>query len=335
MNNWIVVLIAVAAAVLIVGIPADWGVEHGPVAVTAKSGLEVRHATWRIVRGQDRIRVSGEIVNGSPQDTMADLRVAVYSKDGVEGYPSGLLFFVQRFLPSQFGRFVLDLFSKEASLLDRDAYVTSCLPVGGSQTFERELDVAPTKVGQVAVIAAARRTGCMAFPTMVIGEPCVTVIGGEAPVEPRGPAVVIETEKVTEPEPTLPPSPAEEGGACQVSVILERLELVHNNHVGDDWSFNLEVNGEEIPISRFVSSKTIYKASFHEPMDLTVVANAQEQDTRPDFGSGRHVFRLDCPSLSGESLTAVLDVSVRENAGRYSGNTALWRFYARLEIVSE
>jgi PKD repeat protein len=88
---------------------------------------------------------------------------------------------------------------------------------------------------------------------------------------------------------------------CRVTVILEMIELDYNNHVGNEWS---------------------------------ITARAVEHDKYSDFGSARQTFVISCTDTGIETEYGNLEVLVREDRGRYAGNTALWRFYIRVYVHS-
>jgi len=88
------------------------------------------------------------------------------------------------------------------------------------------------------------------------------------------------------------------------------------NHVGNEWSQSFAVNGSTV---RSGSVVTLQAGD-----QVTVSARIEEADKRPDVGTGqtsRTVTEADL--ANGFSLS--LDVTVRENGGRYSGNTCMWR----------
>jgi len=124
---------------------------------------------------------------------------------------------------------------------------------------------------------------------------------------------------------------ASDDSKCQAAIILDEVKLIYNNHVGNEWQLLIEINEKRFSVPRYGLPKTIATFQFGHPIDITVRAIAIEEDTIPDVGSASTSFRLGCPP-SSNSYTATLDVLVRENRGRYAGNTALWRFKVRVEI---
>jgi len=135
------------------------------------------------------------------------------------------------------------------------------------------------------------------------------------------------------PSPPTPPTHPAPPRQCTVSVILEAVQLIYNNSVGNDWSLGLEVNGERVPVSRWRLPQTIWTETFDGDMSLTVTAIAVEEDKYPDIGRASATFAVSCPSVQDQ--TATLGVTVREDRGRYAGNTALWRFRIRVTVSEQ
>ena len=131
-----------------------------------------------------------------------------------------------------------------------------------------------------------------------------------------------------QPTTIVPPPPS---GQCTVSVILEGVQLVYNNSVGNDWGLRLEVTGERVQFSRCGLPQTVWTGTLTESTTLTITAIAVEDDKYPDVGSTSATFSIDCSSLPLQ--TATLEVLVREDRGRYAGNTALWKFQVMVEIT--
>jgi len=130
-------------------------------------------------------------------------------------------------------------------------------------------------------------------------------------------------ETVTSTSESVPPATE-----CTLSVILESVELVYNNHVGNDWYLEFFVNGQQVPVYQFGLPKVVWTTTFSEMTTITVKARVIEEDKYPDVGFAMKTFTVTCPS---HSQAATLEVLVREDRGRYAGNTALWRFRIRVE----
>jgi hypothetical protein len=102
-----------------------------------------------------------------------------------------------------------------------------------------------------------------------------------------------------------------------IKVTLVRAELVENNHVGNEWATAVSVNGKALEEGKTIALKLKTTGSFK------LEAQAEEQDKIPDFGTAN--FRIKASSITKE-LKKSINVTVVENRGRYSGNTAKWKF---------
>jgi len=108
----------------------------------------------------------------------------------------------------------------------------------------------------------------------------------------------------------------------QVKVTLTSVELVENNSVGKEWVTIGYVNGKEIEVN---SPKTLKLKSSDT---ITLRAYAEEQDKVPDKNAKEITFKV---SSITKSLDKPISVTVKENRGRYSGNTAEWKFTFKIE----
>lgn len=112
-----------------------------------------------------------------------------------------------------------------------------------------------------------------------------------------------------------------------VEVNLESIDLIYNNHVGNDWAVYSEING--IQISK---NKKFSEVFSKKDITLEIFAQALEYDKVTDIGSNKKYISLSSIDI-GKVKFVELDVIVRENRGRYSGNTAKWRFTYRINIM--
>lgn len=112
-----------------------------------------------------------------------------------------------------------------------------------------------------------------------------------------------------------------------VEVNLESIDLIYNNHVGNDWAVYSEING--IQISK---NKKFSEVFSKKGVTLEIFAQALEYDKVTDIGSNKKYISLSSIDI-GKVKFVELDVIVRENRGRYSGNTAKWRFTYRINIM--
>lgn len=120
----------------------------------------------------------------------------------------------------------------------------------------------------------------------------------------------------------------EESGECSVSVNLEAIRLVYNNHVGRNWSFKVAINDEPwIEISGYELPREIFQHTYRNSIvDLKVAAQATERDKYPDTGVGSENVQIQCPASGSSRQSLTIDVKVTENRGRYAGNSAIWEF---------
>ncbi|WP_025690810.1 hypothetical protein [Paenibacillus zanthoxyli] len=112
------------------------------------------------------------------------------------------------------------------------------------------------------------------------------------------------------------------GKTVKVKVTLVSAELVHNEHVGNEWLWGGYVNGKEIEEG---SSVTVNVSSSGS---IKLRADAQEQDKYPEDGTANATVKV---ASIKSSVSKTLNVSVVENRGRYSGNTATWRFVFKIQ----
>ena len=97
-----------------------------------------------------------------------------------------------------------------------------------------------------------------------------------------------------------------------------------NNNVGNSWGYGLKYGGEYIESGCYVACNGISRGIY-------VTAYAIEYDNYNDYGSTYVSF----DSLNvGEKRSKEVAVTVRENRGRYSGNTAQWVFQITVERIS-
>lgn len=108
----------------------------------------------------------------------------------------------------------------------------------------------------------------------------------------------------------------------KLKVTLTSIELVENDHVGNDWYNIASVNGKEIEEGSTVT------LSLKATDSIKIEAYAEEQDKIPDTGSSSVSIKV---SNVKKSMNKTLKVSVTENRGRYSGNTAEWEFEFKIQ----
>lgn len=109
-----------------------------------------------------------------------------------------------------------------------------------------------------------------------------------------------------------------------IKIQLTNRYLNYNNHVGHDWGTAIEVG--EINLK----SKSA-KIALKSDDEILIRASATEFDSISDYGSKS--LKLSYKDLErGESYKYALSVIVRENRGRYSGNTAEWIFNIKVTV---
>ena len=100
--------------------------------------------------------------------------------------------------------------------------------------------------------------------------------------------------------------------------------LDYNNSVGNSWGYGLEYYGEFVESGSYVSCAKVINSIF-------VTVYAMEYDSVTDYGAAYVSFdSIDV----GEKKTKEVAVIVRENRGRYAGNTAQWIFEITVERIS-
>ena len=106
-------------------------------------------------------------------------------------------------------------------------------------------------------------------------------------------------------------------------VITYYTELEYNNSVGDEWRKGVIYNGEKITNS----SRIVVDESTTE---IEIVAYATELDKWNDYGEALVTFDA---LEKGQKQTKWVTFIVREDEGRYAGNTAKWYFEITIERI--
>jgi hypothetical protein len=108
-------------------------------------------------------------------------------------------------------------------------------------------------------------------------------------------------------------------------IVTYYTDLEYNNYVGNEWQYGVRYNGEYIKSE----SKIILTDS---PTEIELVAFATELDDWNDYGTNHVAFDTDTLKV-GQKQTKWATVIVRENEGRYTGNTAKWYFEITIERI--
>lgn len=114
------------------------------------------------------------------------------------------------------------------------------------------------------------------------------------------------------------------GKTQKVKVTFVSASLVENNHVGNEWWSGGYVDGEELAEGESVTINASSSGT------IKLRAEAQEQDKIPEEGSASASIKV---STLKAAQNKSLSVKVVENRGRYSGNTATWKFVFKIEKV--
>lgn len=113
--------------------------------------------------------------------------------------------------------------------------------------------------------------------------------------------------------------------SVKIKVTIEQIKLVENNHVGNEWYTVASVNGKA------VSEGTAVTLTLKPSDTIQLKAYAEEQDKIPDKATATATVKA---SSVTKTTTKALAVTVVENRGRYSGNTATWTFTYKLQKAS-
>jgi hypothetical protein len=111
-------------------------------------------------------------------------------------------------------------------------------------------------------------------------------------------------------------------GNVKIKVTLVSMELTDNNHVGNEWYTAGYINGKEIA----EGSSVVLELKSTESVKLK--AYAEEQDKIPDTAATSVSIKA---SAVTQTITKAVKVTVTENRGRYSGNTATWKFTFKVQ----
>ena len=103
-----------------------------------------------------------------------------------------------------------------------------------------------------------------------------------------------------------------------ISVTLSSITCVTNNHVGNEWRFSCTVNKISL------KEKNTVKVRATTNNSISIIATAVEEDKYPDSNSKS--LSIPVSKLKEGSNQYSIQVTVKENRGRYSGNTATWKF---------
>lgn len=155
-------------------------------------------------------------------------------------------------------------------------------------------------------------------PEPILDELSTPTPTSEPTLEPT-PIPTPEPTPVSEPTPTLEPTPEPTPiPTYKITVTFSSAKMVYNDHVGNEWGTYFEVNGQEVRKGKSIS----FEASDSDT--IKVYCEASENDKKMDYGSDS--ITINVSNLKDGKNSFVSEVTVRENGGRYSGNTAGWVF---------
>ena len=92
----------------------------------------------------------------------------------------------------------------------------------------------------------------------------------------------------------------------------------YNDHVGNEWGTSVEINGKDLDYGNEIS------VSLTNSNSIKITVYATEFDSIPDNSSNTKYIKL--KDLKDGVNKIIVNTTVRENRGRYSGNTAKWSF---------
>ena len=108
-------------------------------------------------------------------------------------------------------------------------------------------------------------------------------------------------------------------GNMKFTVQFCSANLIQNNSVGNNWTFEAKINGAKIKQGKKIN----IKATLNDKISFS--ASAKEHDFIPDIGNGSISVNIKDLNLPQKNAYPI-DVTVAENKGMYSGNTAMWKF---------
>lgn len=159
------------------------------------------------------------------------------------------------------------------------------------------------------------------FICLVISLPIISLIAVHLDSKQSSTPISVDSKQADVPNSV--DSKKADNGEVLFTVKLESVDLIQNNSVGNDWTLTASVNNNKIREGETTNVKLNTNSSAKDYIYLT--GQAEEDDTEIDKGK-------QSISVYGDSLNPYkdnkiqVDVIVRENRGRYAGNTAKWRF---------
>lgn len=100
---------------------------------------------------------------------------------------------------------------------------------------------------------------------------------------------------------------------------------VYNNHVGNEWRFGTFIGDTQLNVGDGINI-------FYTSLDEIFVLNAVLQEGKEKYNdTNMKEFEFSLRNLYTNYKDGFyIEIDLRENHGRYAGNTALWKFYYEL-----
>jgi len=111
----------------------------------------------------------------------------------------------------------------------------------------------------------------------------------------------------------------------EVSVTLNSVYMEYNNSVRNEWDYGFSVNNTEY------KRGSTHKFTISEIQNLIINAATTEYDKIPDNSYNSTIYTYE-ELKSKNKFSDLIEVKVVENRGRYSGNSALWKFKYNVKV---
>lgn len=111
----------------------------------------------------------------------------------------------------------------------------------------------------------------------------------------------------------------------EVTITLKSVTMLYNDSVGSEWGYSFTVNNVDY------NKGESHKFTIEKKDSINITAQMTEYDKIPDNGYSSCTYNYnELKNLMQSSRN--LDVIVVENRGRYSGNSASWKFTYLIKI---
>lgn len=125
------------------------------------------------------------------------------------------------------------------------------------------------------------------------------------------------TNRTAASQPAVIPAPGIDETTAKLTISYSA-SLIYNNSVGNEWSTWIEIDGKKL----YQGQNLEIEVSGND--EIVIIAYACEDDSMPDIGYKQ--ITIPVSELNPVQNVYTAEVIVRENGGRYSGNTAKWKF---------